>query len=100
MTTSDNSNQLEIEFAERQHTLQLKDIPVHTVFKKQDSAAAYMKVKSVNFLNNSNLLSDVFARGDCLVVNLHKGTLFVMDGMTKVQKLRGKMKLERMPEND
>jgi len=93
-------SQLKIEFEERKYPLRAKDLPVGTVFKKEGHPAAYMKVKSVNFLNNSNLLSDVFARGDILTVNLHKGTVFVMSGDTAVVKLKGKMQLERVKEND
>lgn len=88
--------QLEIEFEDRQYPLKLKDLQFRTVFKRKDNPAAYMKVKSVNFLNNSNLLSDIFARGDCLVVNLHKGTLFPMAGDTEVVILEGKMQLRRL----
>jgi hypothetical protein len=87
-------SQLSIEFEERKFDLTLNHLPQGSVFKKQDSAAAYMKVKPVNFLNNSNLLADVFARGDCVVINLHKGTCFVMDGQTKVIKMTGKMQLK------
>lgn len=93
-------SQLEISFEERCYPLKAKDLQTGQVFKKADSPAAYMKVKSVNFLNNSNLLSDVFARGDILTVNLHKGTLFVMSGETAVVKLKGKMSLERIKDND
>lgn len=93
-------SQLEIEFAERKYPLKANQLPHGTVFKKADHPAAYMIVKSVNFLNNSNLLSDVFARGDILAVNLHKGTLFVMSGDTPVVKLKGRMQLERVKEND
>lgn len=93
-------SQLEITFEERKYPLKAKDLPFGAVFKKSDSPAAYMKVKSVNFLNNSNVLSDVFARGDILTVNLHRGTLFAMSGNTDVVRLKGKMQLEWMKEND
>lgn len=92
-------SQLQIEFEDRIHSLTAKDIPFGGVFKKEGHPAAYMRVKSVNFLNNSTLLSDVFARGDVLTVNLNKGTVFIMSGDTKVMRLRGKMQLERAKDN-
>jgi hypothetical protein len=93
-------SQLAIEFEERTFDLTLNTLPAGTVFKKEGTAAAYMKVKPVNFLNNSNLLSDVFARGDCVVINLHKGTCFVMPGNTQVIRMTGKMQLRVAKEGD
>lgn len=49
------------------------------------SSSLFIKVKPVNFLNNSNLLSDVFARGDCIICNLETGTIFVAKGTEEIK---------------
>lgn len=88
-------SQLEIEFAPTESTkLRLRDLSFGQLFRISKAPhPVYMKVKSVNFLNNSTLLSDVFARGDCLVVDVRKGTVHVHSGEAIVVKLTGNLKV-------
>lgn len=66
------------------------------IFKlKRGGKNTYMKVKTVNFLNNSEVLSDIFSRGDCLVVMLERGSVNYMKGATEVIKLTGTLKISR-----
>ena len=39
-----------------------------------------MRVKPVQFLLNSTLVTDVINRGDCFVVDMETGNLYVTDG--------------------
>lgn len=50
-----------------------------------------MRVKPVNFLCNSTVITDVLARGDVLVVNTDKGTCYAMAGDTPVKRVISKL---------
>lgn len=50
-----------------------------------------MRVKPTGFLLNSNVIGDVLNRGDCLVVDMAKGTLYVMKLSTEVIPLKSKL---------
>ena len=43
-----------------------------------------MRVKPVNFITNSSLVTDVINRGKVFVVDIEKGTLFIADGETTI----------------
>ena len=85
-------SQVEISFADDTIvSLNLSRLQHGKLFRKSGSKDVYMKLKSVNYLNNSNLLSDVFARGDCLVASVNRGTVFVMEGKTVIVELKGNL---------
>lgn len=50
-----------------------------TTLKKQ-SPDIHIRVKPVNYLLNSSLVCDVISRHKCFVVNLNKGTLYIVEG--------------------
>lgn len=91
-------SQLEIEFDESSKTIcEVKSLSTGQLFKIVGRGKyTYMKVKSIGFLNNSDILSDVFARGDCLVVNMERGTVGVIKGTELAIKLSGSLKVKRM----
>lgn len=39
-----------------------------------------MRVKPVNFLCNSTIINDMISNGNCLVVNMDKGTCYIAEG--------------------
>lgn len=89
--------QLEIEFeTETCMTYALNKLDFGTLFRKLGHSETYMRIKPVGFLNNSNILSDIFARGDCIVVCMNKGTVFPMKGNLEVIKLTGNLKVHRV----
>lgn len=67
-------------FAKTLRVNTIASIAFATPFHRQKSTALFIKVKPINFLNNSNLLSDVFTRGDCIICNLETGTIFIVKG--------------------
>lgn len=44
----------------------------------------YIRVKPVNYLLNSSLITDCINRGKVIVVNLNKGTTFVIEGTREI----------------
>lgn len=44
----------------------------------------FIRVKPVNYLLNSTLLNDVINRGKCVVCNIRKGTIFVVEGDRRI----------------
>lgn len=48
--------------------------------KRMYSNDIHLRAKPVNFLLNSNLINDVINRHKCFVVNVTKGTLFIVEG--------------------
>lgn len=63
----------------------LKDIRHGTTFyKKGDYSRLLMKVKPVNYLLNSTLITDKIVYGDCMVVALASGTVYFTDGTCEV----------------
>lgn len=67
--------------------LTVSDILPGNVIQTISGKAILMRVKVTGFLLNSNIVADVLNRGDCFVVNLEKGTLYVIAGDTEVTKL-------------
>jgi len=66
----------------------LKDVPFGAHFVKPgDDSQVYMRVKPVNWLLNSTLVNDCINKNKCFVVNIEKGTLFIMPGEKEVQRL-------------
>ncbi len=51
-----------------------------TVRLKNQSPDIHIRVKPVNYLLNSSLVCDVISRHKCFVVNLNKGTLYIVEG--------------------
>jgi hypothetical protein len=90
-------SQLSIEFEQEKTSPLLKNLEPGKLFiiKGRGAQKVYLKVKSINFLNNSNLLADVFARGDSLVVNLRAGTVSVMNGNTEIEECVGNLKVHK-----
>ncbi len=60
----------------------VNELPFGEVAKH--GALILTRVKPVNFLCNSTIINDMISKGNCLVVNLQKGTCFVMNGDTTV----------------
>lgn len=85
---------MEIEESSNGAMVTLASIKFGSLFKYVgDSKTVYMKVKAVNFLNNSNLLSDVFSRGDCLTVAMARGSLSIAKGSHEVIIMHGNLKV-------
>lgn len=91
--------QVEFEFPDVAPTTlpKLSSIPFGKpfIFKLGNKSQPLIKVKPVNFLCNSSLLSDVFARGDCVVCNLTKGTVFVSPGTREVELIEASIKVKK-----
>lgn len=89
-------SQLQIEFEQPEDPTQLtcRQLRAGDLFRLRDGNTTFMKVKSIGFLNNSNIISDIFARGDCIVVNLKHGTLTPMPGSNPVVRLSGKLSVK------
>ena len=62
----------------------LKDLPFGEPF--YFNSTVRMKVKPTGFLLNSSLVGDVLNRADCFVIDVEKGTLYVMLGSTPSDK--------------
>lgn len=91
--------QIELDFPTATPHKLLKDIPHGTAFRlvrPPKLAEALIKVKPVNFLCNSTILSDVFARGDCVVVNLAKGTVYISKGTTEIVLVDASVKIKNI----
>lgn len=66
-------------------TKRIKDLRHGTCFyKKGDYSRLLMKVKPVNYLLNSTLITDKIVYGDCMVVALASGTVYFTDGTCEV----------------
>lgn len=63
-------------------TLTVRDIPAGTCFSYQSKTL--MRLKATGFLLNSNLVADILNRADCLVADLEKGTVYIMEGSKEV----------------
>lgn len=84
----------------RKHNNYLDLLPWGAIFKKKipsnrNTDDVFMRVKPVNYLCNSNLVNDAISKGNCLVINLKKGTCFIMDGATEIVRMKGAMKIQR-----
>ena len=73
-----------ITISNKEDKLLLKDIPHGETFHKKGEKNLFLKLKTVNFINNSTIITDMIYRGDCLVANLVSGTCFIMKGDTEV----------------
>ena len=65
----------------------IADILSGNVARVKSGGAIVMKVKVTGFLLNSTLIADVLNRGDSIVLNLEKGTLYAMEGSREVEHL-------------
>jgi hypothetical protein len=54
-----------------------------------------IRVKPVNFLLNSTLITDVINRGDVFIVNLTKGTMYTAEGKRKYTPLISKLMVKK-----
>lgn len=61
----------------------ISKMPYGEVFKV--NGKFLMRVKPTSFLLNSNLVGDVLNRGDCFIVDIEKGTLYISKGDTQIQ---------------
>lgn len=69
------------------------DQPVNSTFIYRDKIC--LRVKPVNFLLNSTLLTDCINKNKVFVVNLEKGTLFVIEGNAMVEPIVSNLTLKR-----
>jgi hypothetical protein len=60
----------------------LRSAPYGEVLKIRDKYL--MRVKPTQFLLNSTLVSNVLNRGDCFVVNMETGTLYILQGSEEI----------------
>lgn len=84
----------------RTHSNYVDQLPYGAVFKKKNPTQrsvneVYMRVKPVNYLCNSDLVTDNIFKGNCLVINMKKGTCFFMNGDTEIVRMKGKMQIEK-----
>jgi len=71
--------------------LTIADIISGNCARVKSSGAIVMKVKATSFLLNSSVIADILNRGDSLVVDLKKGTLYPMQHDREVEKVTGKL---------
>ena len=64
-------------------------------FVTGDHRRLFMRVKPVNFLTNSNLLNDIFSRGDALVVGLATGTLSYKSGGLEIEYVAAELRVKK-----
>lgn len=55
-----------------------------------------MRVKPTGFLLNSSIVADVLTRNDCFVVNLVKGTVYVIQGDATVKPVDAVIKVRKL----
>lgn len=89
----------------RKHSNYLDQLPWGAIFKKKtptnrNANEIYMRVKPVNYLCNSNLINDQISKNNCMVINLRKGTCFIMNGDTEIVRMRGKLQIEKEKNNE
>ena len=70
--------------------LTLSQVPLSKTFRFTTSTGRadkdiFIRVKATGFLLNSSVIGDVLNRGDCLVVNLSKHTLYAKKGDSFVE---------------
>ncbi len=70
----------------------LSDIPCGDAFQLSGGKDVFIRVKATSFLLNSNVITDILNRGDALVVNLTKGTLYPMKKVAPVRRLHAVIK--------
>lgn len=85
--------QIELEFNEPKKQPTIRDIP--TGQPAQHNGNMVMRVKATGFMLNSTIVADVYNRGDCLVVNLAKGTVYAVKGSDPVVPLVGNISMYR-----
>lgn len=76
----------------------LKDIEHGKAFRftgKSGNKSLHIRVKTVNYLNNSTLLADVFNRGDCVVCNLESGTVYICRGTDKIKRVEASIRVRK-----
>jgi len=71
--------------------LTIADILSGNVVRVKTSGAIVMKIKVTGFLLNSTVIGDILNRGDSLVVDLKKGTLYAMQHDREVERLVSKV---------
>lgn len=97
----DTMSQLEITFEEQNLGVQLADLSFGSLFIRnsdrgnKNKPSVFLKVKATGFLTNSNILSDVFSRGDCLAVNMNTATVQCLPGGISVTKMDGNMQVRK-----
>ena len=85
------SLQLELIPSPAQHDILIKDISAGNIVRLTGNKKIVMKLKLTGFLLNSNIVADVLARGDCFIVDMHKGTTYVVHGDLACTPLTGKL---------
>lgn len=85
------SKQLSIEFSVVPNGLVLRQIKHGVPFKFTDADGVFMRVKPVNYLLNSSLITDCINRNKVMVVSLEKGTCFIAEGDRSVEILQAKL---------
>jgi hypothetical protein len=70
-------------------TVALRELPFGEVAKHGTVLLA--RVKPVNYLCNSTIINDMISKGNCLCINLQKGTCFITNGDTQVQQVESKL---------
>ena len=68
-------------------TCEAREIPVASCFEY--AKFTYMRVKPINFLNNSNVIQDILVRGDIIAVEISSGKLTAFKGDRLVRKIAG-----------
>jgi len=71
--------------------VKISSVPVGIVAKDEATGMILLRVKPTQFILNSNIVVDVLTRGDVFVVNMSKGTLFVMRGDRLVTPIVGEL---------
>lgn len=83
--------QLELLPTSPDNPILLKDIMSGTIAQIVGNKKIVMRIKPTGFLLNSNIIGDVINRGDVLIVDMAKGTLYCVHGDITVIPLSGKL---------
>ena len=69
----------------------LRDVIAGNVVQLLHNKKIVMKLKPTGFLLNSNIVADILNRGDCFIVDMAKGTLYIVSGELVVTSLNTKL---------
>jgi hypothetical protein len=89
--------QLQIQFTEPIQTYSASQMKFGQVFQYGADKRVMMRVKPVNYLTNSTLVTDCINRNKVFVIGLDKGTLFVIEGNAEVVPLNATLSVSKEP---
>ena len=89
---------MQLELPELAVTNTINQLPFGKAFRFERSGQIHIRVKPVNYLLNSTLLTDVINRGKCIVSNVEKGTVYVVEGDREVMVVDAVIRIKSLKE--